>query len=96
MITDLAHNTRMIHGAVTLCSFQLFSKDSFIDRLQAAIDQGATIDPESAEERSLADDIKTLRMLALQLERARALLIDNAMPKFLLIEPNHPTARGRR
>ena len=86
MITDLPHNARMIHGAVTLCSFQLMARGSLIDRLDAALEHGDQIEPESAEERSLAEDIRTLRMLAHELERRRALLLDNAMPRFLLIE----------
>ena len=81
-----AHDSRMIHGAVTLLSFNLFSRGMFLDRLQAAIEAGETIEPESEAERILADDVKTLRMLALMIEQKRAQLIDNAMPKFLLIE----------
>lgn len=95
MILDLVHNTRMIHGAVTALSFTLFARHSYLDRLQAAIDQGATVEPDSAEERSLADDVKTLRMLALQIERARAQLIDNALPRFVLMEPSRRQANAR-
>lgn len=103
MILDLAHNARMIHAITTMTSFNLFSRGMHIDRLTKAIELGGRIDPDSVEDRSLADDIRTFRMLALQLERARAQLIDNAMPRFLLIEPEHPkalshfpTASGRR
>jgi hypothetical protein len=93
MILDISHNATMIHGAVTSLNLDLFARGMFIDRLQVAADRGMLIAPDGAIARQLADDVKTLRFLALQLEQRRAALIDNATPRFQSIPSPRANAR---
>ncbi len=73
ILSDVPHNARMIHGAVTALNLTLFARGMYLDRLQAAIDAGLVIEPESEAEIALANDVKTLRRLAHRLLRRRRL-----------------------
>jgi hypothetical protein len=85
LTSDPEHDALMVHHVVGRLHRNINGAGRFLDRLRAAIDEGASIAFDSVTARQLEDDARTLMTLAGLIAESRTALIENATPRLTLV-----------
>lgn len=84
MLADPAEVSRAIHAFVDGLAHRLNARSGYLDRLDAAIEDGEMLDERSIEALYLNADVVTLRQLAERIEKRLQSLVGRA-PRLRLV-----------